>query len=419
MMEQVLLAGRYRLEDQIAAGGMGRVYRARDERVARTIAVKILNEQLALDADSVERFRREARSAAALSHQNIAQVFDYGQDATFSYIVMELAPGRDLARVLVDDGPLAPRRAARIGSQIAAALAHAHAAGIVHRDVKPGNVIVGADDHVKVTDFGIALAADAMTLTATGKVMGTARYLSPEQALGKKVGPPSDIYSLGVVLYEMVTGTVPFTDDSPVTVATRHVSEPIPRARTVVPDVPRALDDVVARATAKRPERRFSSAADMAAALNDCALPANEVGAELTGGTKELTPAMATATGPSRRNRLIVGVVGAAIAGVVLVIGVTSLTAEDPSREAVTGGAPATTGASGERSPAYRFSKDVIGLHGPDVAEVLEDNGFVVTVEEKDSQRPEGAVVGTKPGFRTPVYPGDRVTLYVSTGDEP
>ncbi|MEO8323042.1 MAG: protein kinase, partial [Actinomycetota bacterium] len=195
MVEGGLLGGRYRIGDRIAAGGMGVVYLAHDERLGRTVVVKILRAHLAGDPHFIERFRREARAVASLSHPNIAGIFDYGEDAGQHYIVMELAEGRDLAAVIRVDGRLSPQRAARITAQVCVALDHAHEAGIIHRDIKPANVIVTDEDKVKVTDFGIARAVGDSTLTATGSMLGTASYLSPEQAGGEKVVPASDLYS--------------------------------------------------------------------------------------------------------------------------------------------------------------------------------------------------------------------------------
>ncbi|MBA2725653.1 MAG: serine/threonine protein kinase, partial [Actinobacteria bacterium] len=262
-----ILSARYRLEERIAAGAMGTVFRAVDERLHRSVALKLLKDDLAEDERFIERFRREARSAAALSHPNVAGVFDYGEDDGCSYIVMELASGSDLACVLRAEGSLAPERSARIAGQIAAALAHAHSLGVVHRDIKPANVLVGSGDNIKVTDFGIARATGDSTLTATGSVLGTAHYLSPEQASGAPVGPESDIYSLGIVLFEMLTGAVPFTGDSAISVAMKHMNEDVPAPSELNPHTPAHLDEVVRRATQKDPAARFTDAGAMSAAL--------------------------------------------------------------------------------------------------------------------------------------------------------
>ena len=253
---------------------MGAVFAATDERLGRTVALKVLKQELSSDPRFVERFRREARSAAALSHPNIANVFDYGEDDDRHYIVMELVEGRDLARLIREDGPLDAARAKVIVAQIALGLGHAHAGGYVHRDVKPHNVIVTSDDRVKVTDFGIARATGESTLTATGTILGTAQYVSPEQASGETPVPSSDVYSLGIVLFEMVTGAVPFTGDSPISVALRHVREEVPAPSSIEPSVPPDVDELVARATAKQPDQRFQNGNAFAAAVMGRAEPA-------------------------------------------------------------------------------------------------------------------------------------------------
>ncbi|MGI8520587.1 MAG: protein kinase domain-containing protein, partial [Actinomycetota bacterium] len=266
MVEAQRLIDRYRLEHRLAAGGMGTVYEATDERLNRRVAVKLLKEELVDDPRFVERFRREARAVAALSHPNIASVFDYGADDGRDFIVMELIEGRDLAELL-RSGPLQPSRAATLAAQSCDALAHAHAAGIIHRDVKPGNIIVSDNDRVKVTDFGIARAIGETTLTAAGSVLGTAHYLAPEQASGESAGPAADQYAMGVVLFEMLTGEVPFSGTSPIGIAMRHVSDAIPAPSSIVKEVPAILDEITARATAKAPSERYPDISGMASAL--------------------------------------------------------------------------------------------------------------------------------------------------------
>ena len=235
----VVLGGRYRLVGRIASGGMGTVWEARDETLERPMAVKVLNEGLADDPRFAERFRREARSAAGLSHPNIAGVFDYGEDDGRPYIVMELIDGEDLAERLARVGQLDPQQAATIGAEVATALAHAHGAGIVHRDVKPANVMLTREGEVKVTDFGIAAPLEGSTgLTMTGSVMGTSRYISPEQAAGERATPASDVYSLGVVLYETLAGAPPFVRESPVATALAHLHDQPQPVRELRPETP-------------------------------------------------------------------------------------------------------------------------------------------------------------------------------------
>src|SRR5271155_867750 len=263
-----IYSGRYELTHLIARGGMAQVYRAMDRQLERPVALKVLFPELSVDRTFVERFRREAQAAANLSHPNIVPVFDWGEDDGAYFIVMEYVEGRPLSAVLRDPQPMPPRQIATIGAGVAAALAFAHRHGVVHRDVKPGNVLITPDGDVKVTDFGIARAMNTEeSLTQTGAVMGTAAYFSPEQAEGKGVDSRSDIYSLGVVLYEMAVGRPPFTGDSPVAVASKHVRDMPVLPREANPAVPPALEAVVMKAMAKNPDDRYGSAEELRADL--------------------------------------------------------------------------------------------------------------------------------------------------------
>jgi serine/threonine-protein kinase len=262
-----VFSNRYRIEREIAHGGMAEVYLARDESLDRLVALKALFPEFAREPSFVERFRREAQAAANLNHPNIVAIYDWGQEDGTYFIVMEYVEGRSLRDLLNSQGALDPNQAADITAEIASALAFAHRSGVVHRDVKPGNVLLTQSGTVKVTDFGIARAGTSEGLTQTGSVMGTATYFSPEQAQGLAVDGRSDVYSVGIVLYEMVCGVAPFTAESPVSVAYKHVrEEPVPPTHRN-PDCPPALEQIIMSALAKDPEHRYQSADDLRADL--------------------------------------------------------------------------------------------------------------------------------------------------------
>jgi eukaryotic-like serine/threonine-protein kinase len=261
-----LFDGRYRIVRRIGAGGMANVYLAEDQELGRRVAIKILNDRHANDEQFVERFRREAKNAASLSHPNIVSIYDRGLAEGTYYIAMEHLDGRNLKELLVARGPAPPRIAIQYTRDILAALAFAHRHSIVHRDIKPHNVLVDRDNRVKVTDFGIARAG-ASQMTEAGSIVGTAQYLSPEQARGTTVDHRSDLYSVGIVLYELLTGEVPFTGDSPVEIAMKHLSAQPPLPSERKESVPQDLDLVVTRALAKDPAERYQSAEEMDADL--------------------------------------------------------------------------------------------------------------------------------------------------------
>ena len=275
-------AQRYRLDSRIATGGMGEVWRGTDTVLDRAVAIKVLKPEFADDPTFRSRFETEARHSASLHHPGVAAVFDFGEGplgddgSPRPYLVMELVDGQPLSNLLRPGAPMDPNAAREVVARTADALAVAHAAGIVHRDVKPANILVLPDRRVKITDFGIARAADGLALTATGQVMGTPQYLSPEQASGESATPASDIYSLGVVLFECLTGRRPYAGGSPIATALAHLREPVP---DLPPTVPADLAAVTRRAMAKKPADRFPTAAAFAAALRD---PAEAAAAPVT-----------------------------------------------------------------------------------------------------------------------------------------
>ena len=337
MSATVILAERYELEERLGAGGMASVYRGTDRLLDRTVAVKVLDRALGRDPEFVERFRREARAAAGLSHPGTVAVYDTGEDEGRRFIVMELIEGETLADLLAREAPLDPGRAALLGAEILDALSAAHDRGLVHRDVKPGNVLLTPDGEPKVTDFGIARAAASETLTMGSKVLGTAAYLAPEQARGRRVDARCDLYAMGCVLYEMLAGAPPFRGESVISVATKHLHEDPPP----LPDsVPPPISAAAMRALQKDPDDRFPDAGTMAAALREAAgegaAGAGAVGA--IGDTAVLhegdlqTEAIGAPVGaPPRRwhvPALIAAIVLVLIAGLVLAFG-----SDDPIRE--------------------------------------------------------------------------------------
>jgi eukaryotic-like serine/threonine-protein kinase len=290
------IAGRFEIEELVGHGGMSSVYKAKDSLLERHVALKILHEQYNADDDFVERFKREARSVAQLQHPNIVTVIDRGDENGRQYIVFEYVEGENLKEYVVRKGRLDPDEALEIGVEVARALAFAHEQGLIHRDVKPQNVLLNGDGRAKVTDFGIARSVDVDGMTQTGTVLGTSNYIAPEQASGQRVDAHSDVYALGVVLYELLAGDVPFPGESFVAVAMKHMHEPAPNLLDVRGDVPLRVAAAVDRALEKDPEQRFPTMAAFAAELEACR-------AELEGGDGTATMVIPALERARRRPR--------------------------------------------------------------------------------------------------------------------
>ncbi|MEB3101235.1 Stk1 family PASTA domain-containing Ser/Thr kinase [Ferviditalea candida] len=272
MIGQVL-GGRYEIIERIGGGGMALVYKGHDSLLNRKVAVKVLRQQFVHDEEFIRRFRREAQSAASLSHPNVVSIYDVGREQDIHYIVMEYVEGTNLNEKIKEHAPLQVEEAVHIATQICDALDHAHHNQIIHRDIKPHNILIGKNGRVKVTDFGIARAATASDITQTGSVIGSVHYFSPEHAKGVSQGEKSDIYSLGIVMYQMLTGRLPFLGESPISVALKHLQEDVEEPRKVNPMIPQSVENIILKSMRKNPEERYASARDMLHDLETCLLP--------------------------------------------------------------------------------------------------------------------------------------------------
>jgi serine/threonine-protein kinase len=424
-MRGTLIDNRYAVLDTLGEGGMARVYLARDNVLDREVALKALRGQYAGDEGFVERFRREAKNAAALNHPSIVQVYDQGraENGTY-YMAMEYVPGGTLKDRIKKEGPLEPHEAAGIASRVAEALDVAHGRGIVHRDIKPQNVLLTASGDAKVADFGIARAASSKSITETNLVLGTSAYMSPEQVRGERAEPASDLYSLGVVLYEMLTGEQPYRADDPIATAMRHLDEPPRHPRDANPAVPEELDALVAKLLAKRPEDRYASAAKLAedlqrvrgglpplaSGLGDGARAPldGEVGSTHTAPTVA-APKRTTITTPQgvRKRRGLLAMMAAVLAGVALLGGLAWALSQGPLGQSASGSGRVEV-------------PGVVGLTPEEARNRLEDAGLEIgsQSEAPSDQVGEGAVAGQDPAAGTETERGTAVDLFVSTGPE-
>ena len=403
-----LINGRFRLDEQVGSGGMSTVYRAFDETLQRTVAIKLMHRSLSGDPDQLERFRREARAAARLSHPHVVTVIDAGEDDGHPYIVFEFVAGETLKGRIKRCGRLPVVEAVAYGIEIGRALAAAHAERLVHRDVKPQNVLIDPDGRAKVTDFGIARSLEDGGLTATGRVLGTTDYVSPEQALGEDVTAESDVYALGIVLYEMLTGELPFKAESQVGVAMKHVQDPMPDVQLRRPEVSASLAAVIDRATSKQVENRYGSADDMVWDLEQAlAIEAARAG-EATGEATTVLRALPDETGemaPERlrhpRRVLALSVVVLALVAVAAVFAVTNARRGDPEEPAVAAPpppAPVAIRAAHDHDP-----------YGTDRSEHPEQARFAIDADNE-------SVWSTEQYESGQLAPKDGVGIYLDTG---
>ena len=421
-VQQKLLNNRYGVSGLLGSGGMAKVYLAYDEVLGREVALKVLREQYAENDEFVERFRREAQAAASLSHPNIVAIYDRGcsEDGSY-YIVMEYVPGGTLKDRIVQDGPLAPHRAAELAAQIAGALGAAHESGVIHRDVKPQNVLLTAAGDVKVTDFGIARAASEASISGTSTILGTVSYMSPEQAMGKVVGPGSDLYSLGVVLHEMLAGKVPFEAETPMAVSMKHVNQPPPSLNETSPGLPEGLNAIRAKLLAKDPKNRYASAAEVVEDLRrvgrgEKPLLVGPVPRAQDAPT-DVLPGPLVAIRGERRWRPLVLRTGAALVGVLGLVGVFGWGLSDSEGRSQQEGVVAE---AREFVTGQAEVSDVLGLDRAEAQGRLIDEGFAVDVRPRESTtEDEGKVLSQSVPAGDEAEKGTRVVLDIGDGPAP
>jgi serine/threonine protein kinase/beta-lactam-binding protein with PASTA domain len=439
MANNNLIAGRYEVYQHLGQGGMADVFLATDRILNRRVAIKILRAELSTDPKSVIRFEREAQAATALSHPNIVEIYDVGEYKGHHYIVMEYCPGKTLKKMIKDRGPLLKEEAVDIMKQLVSATAEAHRRGIIHRDIKPQNVMVTADGSVKMLDFGIALAKGSIQLTQANNVMGSVHYLAPELAKGQPASPQSDIYALGVVLYEMLVGDVPFKAESAVQVALKQMHDDMPSVREQNPTVPQALENVVIRATAKDPKQRYASCEEMLKDVETCLSPSRAREPKLRLGYRaaEKTEAGRTGAGgrtaPGRTASSRTGTTHTTSSGsgrrvshaavsrkqkksVLFYILIVLLIALGAASVFV------ALSLSGVLEPAVTTVAvpDVLGMTLTDAKNTATDNSLVLDTSNVTYQlttdTEKGLIIDVEPEVGTEVEKGSRITVVVSSG---
>lgn len=463
-----ILGNRYQVVEKIGDGGTAFVYKGMDNLLNRHVTVKVLRPEYVSDQDFVRRFRREAQAAASLSHPNIVSIYDVGVEEGIHYIVMEYIHGQSLKELIEELGHLPVRMAVDYACQIAHALGKAHKHGIVHRDVKPHNILIGEDGRVKVTDFGIAQAVTASTVTYNGAILGSVHYFSPEQARGGQTEERSDLYSLGVVLFEMVTGQVPYSGDSPVSVALKHIQEPFPKPREINPDIPQTIERIIRKAVEKDPDNRYHTARDLSEELSaflagresrpeDESVPSSAKPSkkQASASNKKLKPlhwaAIAAAAlmvlmlilGAARLRDywivpdvdvpLVEGELLARAADMLTEAGLEYRVAEQlPSDTVPSGHVITQTPAAGRTvkrgreieltlstGPDLVEVEDVVGRMVREATLILRNQGFEVDAAERHSEEPPGTVISQDPGRGHRISKGSTVTLHVSLGGRP